>query len=116
MAASDPTFGPPLITLANGTTSRTRWRRPTASSSRLAARVRSWAIGSRSSTSNLARSSTSEAARNFEVATNIFNVFNTSKSWLFNYYGGEYDYNPNHLQPFVRANPLSANLSLTYRF
>jgi hypothetical protein len=51
-----------------------------------------------------------------EVAANIFNVLNTTESWLFNYYGGSYNTNPNFLQPFVRANPRAANLFIAYRF
>ncbi len=53
---------------------------------------------------------------NIEVATNVFNVLNTTNSWLFNYYGGSYNTNPNFLQPFVRANPRAANLFLAFRF
>ena len=116
VAATDPAFGPALITLANGTTqpnplaTTNRFKFPT--------RGEGQVLGDRIPILNvkLGKKFDLGSTRNFEVATNIFNVFNTSKSWLFNYYGGEYDYNPNHLQPFVRANPLSANLSLTYRF
>ena len=116
VAASDPVFGPALITLANGTTqpnplaTTNRFKFPT--------RGEGQVLGDSIKILNvkLGKKFDLGATRNFEIATNIFNVFNTSKSWLFNYYGGEYDYNPNYLQPFVRANPLSANLSLTYRF
>jgi hypothetical protein len=116
IAAADPVFGPSLITLANGTTqpnplaTTNRFKFPTRGEGQVLGdniRILNVKVGKKFDFGG---------NRNFEVATNIFNVFNTSKSWLFNYYGGEYDYNPNYLQPFVRANPISANLSLTYRF
>jgi hypothetical protein len=54
--------------------------------------------------------------RQVEVATNIYNVFNSTNSWLLNYYGGSFNFNPNFLQPFVRANPRAANLFVVFRF
>ena len=115
MAASDPRFGPSLIPIVGGTQPN-----PLATTNRFkfATRAEGQVLGDPISILNVKVGKKFDfgGGRNFEVATNIFNVFNTSRSWLFNYYGGEYNYNPNHLQPFVRANPLSANLSLTYRF
>jgi hypothetical protein len=115
VAASDPRFGPALIPIVGGTQPN-----PLATTNRFkfATRAEGQVLGDPIRILNVKVGKKFEfgGTRNFEIATNIFNVFNTSRSWLFNYYGGEYDYNPNHLQPFVRANPLSANLSLTYRF
>ena len=116
IAASDPRFGPALIPIVGGSQPN-----PLATTNRFkyATRGEGQVQGPPVKLLNIkvGKKLRLGSTREVEVATNIFNVFNTGVSWLFNYYnGGEYDYSPNFLQPFNRANPRSANLFVAYRF
>jgi hypothetical protein len=116
IAASDPTFGPALIPIVGGTQPN-----PLATTNRFkfATRGDGQYEGPPVKLLNVkvGRKFKLGGTRQVEAAFNVFNLFNTGASWLFNYYnGGEYDYSPNFMQPFNRANPRSANVFFAYRF
>ena len=116
IAAADPRFGPALIPVVGGTqpnplATTNRFKYATRGEGQVEGppiRILNMKVGKKFKLGG---------TREVEVATNVFNVLNTSASWLFNYYnGGEYDYSQSFLQPFNRTNPRSASLYFAYRF
>jgi hypothetical protein len=114
LAAADPVFGSPTVTLANGTTqpnplaTTIRYQYPTRSEGQVR--------------NDTAKYLQLKIGRNFrfgrqtiEPAFNVFNVFNTGANTQWNN-GANQLYSPGYLQPFNRHPPRAYQLSLAYRF